>query len=215
MFTGERQSPSWARVAVASRRCFGVVSGLLDHDDGELTLAEDLDPQMVFQDALASLTPWMSVRELVGERLRGRGRSRTEIRRTVIDALQRVGLPEEVATARPRQLSGGQAQRVALARAIVAPAGLLLADEPTSALDVSLGAVVLNLIGKLRRELGLTVMFVTHDLAAARVVADRIAVIYLGEIVEVGLADEVISAPEHSYTKSLLASLPGQRSPTQ
>ena len=192
-----------------------VVSGLLDHDDGELTLAEDLDPQMVFQDALASLTPWMSVRELVGERLRGRGRSRTEIRRTVIDALQRVGLPEEVATARPRQLSGGQAQRVALARAIVAPAGLLLADEPTSALDVSLGAVVLNLIGKLRRELGLTVMFVTHDLAAARVVADRIAVIYLGEIVEVGLADEVISAPEHSYTKSLLASLPGQRSPTQ
>ena len=192
-----------------------VVSGLLDHDDGELTLAEDLDPQMVFQDALASLTPWMSVQELVGERLRGRGRSRTEIRRTVIEALQRVGLPEEVATARPRQLSGGQAQRVALARAIVAPAGLLLADEPTSALDVSLGAVVLNLIGKLRRELGLTVMFVTHDLAAARVVADRIAVIYLGEIVEVGLAEEVISAPEHPYTKSLLASLPGQRSSTQ
>ena len=117
--------------------------------------------------------------------------------------------------AKPRQLSGGQAQRVALARAIVAPAGLLLADEPTSALDVSLGAVVLNLIGQLRRELSLTVMFVTHDLAAARVVADRIAVIYMGEIVEVGRADEVISAPEHPYTKTLLASLPGQGSSIQ
>ena len=192
-----------------------VVSGLLDHDGGELTLAEDLDPQMVFQNALSSLTPWLSVHELVGERLRGRGRSKTEVRRMVIDALQRVGLTEAVAMAKPRQLSGGQAQRVALARAIVAPAGLLLADEPTSALDVSLGAVVLNLIGQLRRELSLTVMFVTHDLAAARVVADRIAVIYMGEIVEVGRADEVISAPEHPYTKTLLASLPGQGSSIQ
>lgn len=192
-----------------------VVSGLLEHDDGELALAEDLDPQMVFQDALASLTPWLSVRELVGERLRGRGMSKTEVRRLVTDALQRVGLTEELMTAKPRQLSGGQAQRVALARAIVAPPGLLLADEPTSALDVSLGAVVLNLIGQLRRELSLTVMFVTHDLAAARVVADRIAVIQSGEIVEIGRADEVISAPEHAYTETLLASVPGQAPPIQ
>ena len=192
-----------------------VVSGLLDHDGGELALAEDLDPQMVFQDALASLTPWLSVRELVGERLRGRGKSKAEVRRLVIDALLRVGLTEELMTAKPRQLSGGQAQRVALARAIVAPPGLLLADEPTSALDVSLGAVVLNLIGQLRRELGLTVMFVTHDLAAARVVADRIAVIHSGEIVETGRADEVIAAPAHAYTKTLLASVPGRLSPIQ
>ena len=192
-----------------------VVSGLLDHDGGELTLAEELDPQMVFQDALASLTPWVSVRELVGERLRGRGKSTSETRSMVIDALQRVGLTEELMTAKPRQLSGGQAQRVALARAIVAPPGLLLADEPTSALDVSLGAVVLNLIGQLRRELSLTVMFVTHDLAAARVVADRIAVIHSGEIVEIGRADDVISAPEHPYTETLLASVPGQPSPIQ
>ena len=192
-----------------------VVSGLLDRDGGELALAEDLDPQMVFQDALASLTPWLSVQELVGERLRGRGQSKTEVRRMVIDALQRVGLTEELMTAKPRQLSGGQAQRVALARAIVAPPGLLLADEPTSALDVSLGAVVLNLIGQLRRELSLTVMFVTHDLAAARVVADRIAVIQSGEIVEIGRADEVISAPQHAYTETLLASVPGRVSPIQ
>ena len=192
-----------------------VVAGLLENDDGELALAEDLDPQMVFQDALASLTPWLSVRELVGERLRGRGMSKTEVRRLVTDALQRVGLTEELMTAKPRQLSGGQAQRVALARAIVAPPGLLLADEPTSALDVSLGAVVLNLIGQLRRELSLTVMFVTHDLAAARVVADRIAVIQSGEIVEIGQAGEVISAPQHAYTKTLLASVPGQAPPIQ
>lgn len=192
-----------------------VVAGLLENDDGELALAEDLDPQMVFQDALASLTPWLSVRELVGERLRGHGMSKTEVRRLVTDALQRVGLTEELMTAKPRQLSGGQAQRVALARAIVAPPGLLLADEPTSALDVSLGAVVLNLIGQLRRELSLTVMFVTHDLAAARVVADRIAVIQSGEIVEIGQAGEVISAPQHAYTKTLLASVPGQAPPIQ
>jgi len=187
-----------------------VVARLLSPDKGEVTLADDLEPQMVFQDATASLTPWLSVRELVGERLRGRGLTKTEIRRAVIETLQRVGLQEEVAAVRPRRLSGGQAQRVALARAIVAPPGLLLADEPTSALDVSLGAVVLNLIGRLRRELGLTVMFVTHDLAAARIVADRIAVMYLGEIVEIGSADDIIDSPVHPYTKALLASLPGE-----
>jgi peptide/nickel transport system ATP-binding protein len=106
------------------------------------------------------------------------------------------------------QLSGGQRQRAALARATVVPPDVLLCDEPTSALDVSLAATVLNLIGQLRRDLGMAVIFVTHDLAAARVVADRIAVMYLGRIVELGPSDEICASPAHPYTQALLAAVP-------
>ena len=105
-------------------------------------------------------------------------------------------------------LSGGQRQRVAFARAIIVPPKLLLCDEPTSALDASLAASVLNLLQDLRRELGMAVMFVTHDLAAARFISDRTAVMYLGQIVEVGPTVEVISNPKHPYTKALLAAIP-------
>ena len=125
------------------------------------------------------------------------------------EALQLVGLPPEVASVRPDQLSGGQRQRVALARATVVPPEVLLCDEPTSALDVSLAGVILNLIGRLRRELGMAVLFVTHDLAAARIVADRIAVMYLGRIVEVGSAEDVCRHPVHPYTAALLTAVPG------
>ena len=124
------------------------------------------------------------------------------------EALTLVGLPEEVARAKPGQLSGGQRQRAAMARAIVVPPEILLCDEPTSALDVSLAATVLNLIGRLRRELGIAVLFVTHDLAAARVVADRIAVMYLGAVVECGPADLVAHDPVHPYTAALLQAVP-------
>jgi peptide/nickel transport system ATP-binding protein len=124
------------------------------------------------------------------------------------DALALVGLPDEVASAKPAQLSGGQRQRVALARATVVPPQVLLCDEPTSALDVSLAGTILNLLGRLRRELGMALLFVTHDLAAARIIADRIAVMYLGRIVEVGVADEVTSEPRHPYTKALLGAVP-------
>jgi peptide/nickel transport system ATP-binding protein len=105
-------------------------------------------------------------------------------------------------------LSGGQRQRVALARATVIPPEVLLCDEPTSALDVSLAAGVLNLIGRLRRELGMAVLFVTHDLSVARVVADRIAVMYLGRIVELGAADQIVAQPRHPYTKALVNAVP-------
>ena len=106
------------------------------------------------------------------------------------------------------QLSGGQRQRAALARATVVPPDVLLCDEPTSALDVSLAATVLNLIGQLRRDLGMAVLFVTHDLAAARVVADRIAVMYLGRIVEMRPAEEICADAAHPYTRALLAAVP-------
>ena len=141
--------------------------------------------------------------------LRRTVKSRTERRQRVEEILARVGLPAQTARARPTQLSGGQRQRVALARAIVLPPSLLLCDEPTSSLDVSVAASVLNLIGELRRDLHMAVLFVTHDLAVARLIADRIAVMYLGRIVESGPAETVIANPRHPYTKALIASLPG------
>jgi peptide/nickel transport system ATP-binding protein len=185
------------------------IAGLLPLDGGTITLGSGARPQMVFQDAGASLTPWLSVGELVGERLREEGLARPERERRVADALQLVGLPAEVAKANPLKLSGGQRQRVALARATVVPPEVLLCDEPTSALDVSLAATVLNLLGRLRRELGMAILFVTHDLAAARIVADRIAVMYLGHIVEAGPSEDVVRDPQHTYTRTLLSAVPG------
>ncbi|MHA3022768.1 dipeptide ABC transporter ATP-binding protein [Mycobacterium sp. BMJ-28] len=185
-----------------------VIAGLAKATSGSVTLAGGQRPQMVFQDAGASLTPWLSVGELIAERLRGTKMSRAQRRDAVIEVLDRVGLPAEVARSRAGQLSGGQRQRVSLARATVVPPSVLLCDEPTSALDVSLAASVLNLIGDLRRTLDMSVVFVTHDLSVARVVADRIAVMYLGRIVEVGPAEQVIGDPTHPYTRALVDSIP-------
>jgi peptide/nickel transport system ATP-binding protein len=185
-----------------------VVAGLEKHDGGEVRLNSAARPQMVFQDAGASLTPWLTVGELIGERLRGNGLSRANREERVRESLARVGLGAEVSMAKAAQLSGGQRQRVSLARATVVPPDLLLCDEPTSALDVSLAASVLNLIKDLRAQLGMAVLFVTHDLSVARVVADRIAVMYLGQLVEIGTAEEVTERPSHPYTQALVASIP-------
>jgi peptide/nickel transport system ATP-binding protein len=186
-----------------------VIAGLTEADSGNCEFAPGASAQMVFQDAGASLTPWLSVGEQIGERL-GDDMGRRERRAAVVRALEAVGLPAEIAAARPRQLSGGQKQRVALARAIVVPPAVLLCDEPTSSLDVSLAATVLNLIADLRQRLRMTVVFVTHDLAAARLIADRIAVMYLGRIVELGPAEELVDEPGHPYTKALIAAVPGE-----
>lgn len=185
-----------------------VIAGLERATTGAVEVVGEQRPQMVFQDAGASLTPWLSVGELIAERLRGRKLSRTARRDAVIEVLDRVGLPAEVAKSRAGQLSGGQRQRVSLARATVVPPAVLLCDEPTSALDVSLAASVLNLIGDLRRGLDMSVVFVTHDLSVARVVADRIAVMYLGRIVEIGPAEDVIGNPTHPYTRALVDAIP-------
>ncbi|MCW2548209.1 MAG: gsiA 2, partial [Mycobacterium sp.] len=183
-----------------------VAAGLCHHESGELLIDSQEPPQMVFQDAGASLTPWMTVEELIGERLRGI--SRRERQAKVVEALAHVGLPAEVAKAKAGQLSGGQRQRVCLARATVVPPRVLLCDEPTSALDVSLAASVINLIGRLRRELNMSVLFVTHDLSVARIVADRIAVMYLGRIVEIGDAEQITTNPAHPYTRPLISADP-------
>jgi peptide/nickel transport system ATP-binding protein len=184
------------------------IAGLDAADHGQITFGPGARPQMVFQDAGASLTPWLTVGELIGERLRGQGMPAAARRERVAAALARVGLPAEVAAAKARQLSGGQRQRVALARATVIPPEVLLCDEPTSALDVSLAASVINLVGQLRRDLGMAVLFVTHDLSVARIVADRIAVMYLGRIVEIGDAETVVNRPRHPYTRALVAAFP-------
>ena len=185
-----------------------VIAGLEKPTSGTIELAGGQRPQMVFQDAGASLTPWLSVGELISERLRRNGMSRSQRQDAVAEVLERVGLPLDIAKARAGQLSGGQRQRVSLARATVVPPSVLLCDEPTSALDVSLAASVLNLIGDLRRTLDMSVVFVTHDLSVARVVAHRIAVMYLGRIVEIGPADDVINDPVHPYTRALVDSIP-------
>jgi peptide/nickel transport system ATP-binding protein len=186
-----------------------VVAGLTKSDDGHVTIAQGGRPQMVFQDAGASLTPWLTVEEMIGERLRAEGIGKRERTQRIHDVLNIVGLTDDVRKATGSQLSGGQRQRVALARAVVIPPKVLLCDEPTSALDVSRAATVINLLGRLRAEFQLAMIFVTHDLAIARIVADRIAVMYRGALVETGASETLVSNPLHPYTIRLLSSLPG------
>lgn len=185
-----------------------ITAGLLEPDAGDVSWEGTTRPQMVFQDAGASLTPWLTIGDLFAERLLLERVPRPDRSGIIAQTLSRVGLPPDVLRRRPRQLSGGQRQRVAIARAIIVPPSLLLCDEPISALDVSLAGQVLNLLGGLRRQLGMAMLFVTHDLAAARVIADEIAVMYRGVIVERGPADDVIAHPLHPYTRSLIDSLP-------
>jgi peptide/nickel transport system ATP-binding protein len=143
---------------------------------------------VVFQDAGASLTPWRTVEQLLVERIAnsaaGAGLSGPERRDLAAQTLELVGLDASILAVRPPQLSGGQQQRVAIARAVVVPPAVLLCDEPTSALDVQVACSVLNLISLLRHSLGIAVLFVTHDLAAARLIADRVLVMTEGRIIE-------------------------------
>ncbi len=184
------------------------IAGLQRTSGGSIVLGGTTRPQMVFQDAGASLTPWLSVGALLTERLVTERVPAKERPERVAAALEQVGLPQSTAGARASELSGGQRQRVALARATIVPPPVLLCDEPTSALDASLAATVLNLVTSLRRQLGMAVVFVTHDLSVARLVGDRIAVMYLGRLVEVGPAEQLVTSPAHPYTASLLAAVP-------
>jgi peptide/nickel transport system ATP-binding protein len=162
--------------------------------------------QMVFQDPLASLNPRRRVAELVGQPLATWGRPDRGRTRTLLEA---VGLdPAAVAHRRPRELSGGQAQRVAVARALALEPVLLVCDEPVSAVDVSVRAQILNLLADMRDRYGLTMLFVAHDLAVVEAVSDRVAVMYLGKLCEIGPTDVVYRRPAHPYTAALLAAAP-------
>jgi oligopeptide transport system ATP-binding protein len=174
------------------------------------------DFNIVFQDPSSSLNPRMSVADIVTEPLRLHGIGDGSARRErLLELLAQVGLRPEVARRYPHELSGGQRQRVSLARALSAGPALLVADEPTSALDVSVQASVLNLIARLQAELGFACLFITHDLAAVEFLAQRIAVMYLGKLVEVAERAELFAAPRHPYTQALLSAAPIPDPPVQ
>ncbi|MDQ2850531.1 MAG: ABC transporter ATP-binding protein [Actinomycetota bacterium] len=164
--------------------------------------------QMVFQDPYSSLDPRMSVGDSISEAI-PRGADSTSRRAEVARLLELVELDRSRSGSFPAQLSGGQRQRVALARALAAGPEVVIADEITSALDVSIQGTVLNLVRDLQRELGMSMLFISHNLAVVRYVASTIAVMYLGRIVECGPANQVLIDPQHPYTKDLLAAIPG------
>ncbi|MGG5259959.1 ABC transporter ATP-binding protein [Phycicoccus avicenniae] len=168
------------------------------------------DVSIVFQDPAGSIDPRMLVGDVVAEplRLQGRAGNRADRTRRVAEQLERVGLNSSVAQRYPHELSGGQRQRVSIARALVSEPHLLVADEPTSALDVSVQASVLNLLADLQRDIGFACLFITHDLSAVEYLADDIAVMYLGQVVETGTREEVFAHPRHPYTQALLAAAP-------
>lgn len=165
--------------------------------------------QMVFQDPHSSLNPRMPLADTIAEPLIvNRIGSREERARRVREALEHVQLPADCLDRRPRQLSGGQKQRVAIARALMTSPSLLVADEPVSALDVSVQAQILNLLSDLREQLRLTIVMISHDLSVVRYFADRVAVMYLGAIVEIGDVEDVFASPAHPYTRALLDAVP-------
>lgn len=165
--------------------------------------------QMVFQDPYGSLNPRLTVGQAIAEPLQvHKILPRAEIAGEVERLLDQVGLPAELAGRRPRALSGGQRQRVGLARALAMRPSILVLDEPVAALDVSIQAQILNLFKDLRDALNLSILFIAHELGVVRHMADRLAVMYLGRIVEIGNADEIFAAPRHPYTASLLKAVP-------
>ena len=203
-----------------------LLSRLLEIDTGSLTL-EGVDVagipvgrfasspqrrliQMVFQDPTESLNPRFSIFDAIADpvRMLVKPRSRAELARRVEAAAGQVGLAPELLSRFPHQLSGGQKARVGIARAMAVEPKLLVLDEPTSALDVSVQATVLKLLANLRRQGGVALLFVSHDLNVVRLLCDRVAVMYLGKIVETGPAREVFAVPRHPYTQALISAIP-------
>ncbi len=167
------------------------------------------EAQMVFQDPYSSLDPRMTVHDALAEPLRNFGIARgAEAGARIRAALDACGLPAGAAGRLPQEFSGGQRQRIGIARALIVQPRLVVADEPVSALDVSVQAQIVNLMQDLKAQLGLTYLFISHDLAVVRHVADRVAVLYAGRVVEIGRADALYAAPLHPYTQLLLRSVP-------
>jgi oligopeptide transport system ATP-binding protein len=169
-----------------------------------------LDFQMVFQDPYASLNPRLTVFSTLAEALQQRHPQlkSAALRQRVGELLEKVGLSQRLMQRYPHEFSGGQRQRIAIARALAPDPRIIIADEPVSALDVSVQSQILNLLRHLQSELGLTMLFVSHDLAVVRYLADRIAVMYRGKIVETGEAEEIFKHPREAYTQQLLAAVP-------
>ncbi|WP_102106727.1 ABC transporter ATP-binding protein [Oceaniglobus roseus] len=198
-------------------RLLAPTSGTVEFDGAEVTTLEgnrlrDLrrDMQFIFQDPFSSLNPRLTVGRLVGEPLEVHrpDLSARQRREKVAELLTQVGLLPDHMSRFPHEFSGGQRQRIGIARALASGPKLIIGDEPVSALDVSVQAQIINLLGDLGRDLGLTLVIIAHDLAVIRHMSDRVAVMYLGKIVETGPAAEVFDSPRHPYTQALLASIP-------
>ena len=190
-----------------SIRVGGVDVGQLRGRDAERRLRRKL--QMVFQDPVGALDPRMTVFDILAEPLQAIGQAdRTAIGARVDELMDLVGLNPEHSDRFPTAFSGGQRQRIAIARALATNPSLLVLDEPVSALDVSIQAGVINLLNELKAKLGVSYLFVAHDLAVVRHISDRVAVMYLGRIVEIGAVDEVFDNPQHPYTEALLSAIP-------
>ncbi|TKT76345.1 ABC transporter ATP-binding protein [Aquamicrobium sp. LC103] len=198
-----------------------ITQGSIRFDGEDITRLDDRERRrrglrgrrigMIFQNPSRALDPVFTIGQQLNEALRQTDRfSQPELRRKGTDWLRHVGLPdpEEALDRYPHQLSGGQRQRVMIAIALASEPDLLIADEPTTALDVTIQAQVLGLIRRLQRELGLALVIVTHDFGVVAAMADRVAVMYAGQVVETGTVDEIIRAPRHPYTRALMASLP-------
>ena len=191
-----------------------LVAGLIEPTSGTLAIDAPGDPraavQVVFQDPNECLNPGMTAYTATADPIRRltKGNDRAAIRERVDRAFDDVGLPRELGRRYPHQLSGGQKARVGIARAIAVEPKLLILDEPTSALDVSVQAVILKLLGDLKARTGMSYLFVSHDLDVVRLISDRVAVMYLGRIVETGPTRQVFAEPGHPYTRALLAGSP-------
>jgi len=165
--------------------------------------------QMIFQDPISSLNPRMTVRDIIAEGLKIQGiHDKAYIDKRVIEVLNQVGLLPEHATRYPHEFSGGQRQRIGIARAIVMNPELIIADEPISALDVSIQAQVINLLNEIRHDMGLSILFIAHDLSVVKYFCDRIGVMYFGRMVELATSEELFKHPLHPYTKSLISAIP-------
>lgn len=197
-------------------RLYNPTSGQINFDGSEISnmSEKELHPfrkkmQMIFQDPYASLNTRMTVGDIIGEAIDihklAKGKERTEI---IHDLLSRVGLNPDHAIRYPHEFSGGQRQRIGIARALAVKPEFIICDEPISALDVSIQAQVVNMLKSLQDELGLTYLFIAHDLSMVRYISNRIGVMYLGKLVEIANSDEIFNNPAHPYTKALLSAIP-------